>query len=342
MTGGPSAGKTKVLNAVKNNLENLGYRVFTVSETARILLKDENNKDYNKDYNDIKTFQDYMLKLQHLREDIIDELAKNSKCEKAIIIYDRGIFDNRAYLNSYKDFDDIMKKNNLSEIDALEKYDLVIDLISVASMFKDKYQNDSERLEDTETANKLDIKTTTAWLAHRNLKLIKPTLNIDNKIDIAMNLVLDLLQNKKYNNEEVIPITSEAYQKQLNLLNKENYVRIETNNYSLTNLVSNNMNYNIIQKTLNGKEKFFMESYNVNDNDNELYNYKIKIITKEQYEKLLTSYIIQKITNTKDIIYRDGFKINKLRLLNDTDYKVVYEEPINELYEENEKVFVKK
>ena len=65
------------------------------------------------------------------------------------------MLDNRAYLPLY-DFEKLLDKYNYKELDILSKYDLVIDLISTATLKQDAYINDEARSESPEVSALLD------------------------------------------------------------------------------------------------------------------------------------------------------------------------------------------
>ena len=187
LTGGPCAGKTKVFDYVKNELEKDNYYVISVPETAREKILN-GIVPYNDREHTLK-FQDYMLQYQSLKEDIAYDYALNIKDKDfkfikdkkgIVILYDRSMLDNRAYLPLY-DFENLLDKYNYKELDILSKYDLVIDLISTATLKQEAYVTDEARSESKEVSAQLDEYTTHSYLLHHNLKVVKPTENIEEK-----------------------------------------------------------------------------------------------------------------------------------------------------------------
>lgn len=208
LTGGPCAGKTKVLNGVRKNLEEDGYYVITVPETAESLIGGKIIP-----YEDIIVkFQEQILDIQKAKEDNAIEYAENlaeilesnniinedlkeySKAKGIIIIFDRGLLDNRAYL-PHEEYNNLLKRKNINELNRLDNYDMVIDLISMANLKKDAYQNSEIRFEDDNLAKNLDIKTSGAWLIYDDLITVKPTDTIEEKIDYVYQLINNYIKN---------------------------------------------------------------------------------------------------------------------------------------------------
>lgn len=205
LTGGPCAGKTTVLGDIEDYLVKKGYYVITLSETATQLIK--SNMPPCMDKERVLKFQDIVLKTQLEREAAAlryaEELLPN---EKVIILCDRAVMDNRAYLETQEEFDYLLEKNGVDEQQVLHSYDLVIDLISTATLKKDSYELDGIRDESVEDAALLDKKTTLAWITHPYLVTIKPTEHISEKTVIVISEIDKYLRGVEYNNRQSVPI----------------------------------------------------------------------------------------------------------------------------------------
>ncbi|MBE6152134.1 MAG: hypothetical protein E7165_02325 [Firmicutes bacterium] len=202
-TGGPCAGKTRVIEKISKILKKDGYYVINVEETAAQIIGTE-IVPYN-DREHTLRFQEYVYRLQSMKEQIAEEYAEGlvrsnldlTKDKKGIIIiYDRGIMDNRAYI-SQEDYENLLNRHDCNEIKTIDKYDLVINLISLATTNPELYVLDGIRYEDVDVAAKRDEITSAAWLLHRNLKVIKPTKVFDEKVDIVLELIYKFLENKE-------------------------------------------------------------------------------------------------------------------------------------------------
>ena len=198
LTGGPCAGKTTTIAKIKEDLENLGYHVLLLNECATEIINlwirpFGNNKV------DVFDFQNEILNLQVFKEkrliDIVSKLPSDTKC---ILLSDRGIIDNKAYLGEEL-FNKLLLQNNLKEEDVLDQYDMVIHLVTVATNNENKYNNstNSARFEDDiEEVIDLDKKTNEAWSKHKNLKRVEATDIIDEKIDKVIKLIHEYLNIK--------------------------------------------------------------------------------------------------------------------------------------------------
>ena len=201
LTGGPCAGKTTVLNNITKLLEKEDYYVITVPETATNLIK--NGAPPLEGHDHQLCFQDLVLDIQIFNENTakaycdrtLKTVKEHFKGKKGIIILcDRGILDNRAYL-SQEDFDSMLERHNLNELELLQSYDLVIDLVSLATIDKDLYKLNGIRYETAEEAAIKDSITTSAWLLHPNLKIVKPTNTIKEKIKLVYTHIMLSINN---------------------------------------------------------------------------------------------------------------------------------------------------
>lgn len=213
LTGGPCAGKTSVLKRIKELLKEDGYHVVTIPETATYLIANGTPPLANENHS--KKFQDLVLKAQITKEEIAltycydtletaPDFFENKK--GIIILCDRGVMDNRAYL-SQEDYDEMLYRHNLNELELLYSYDLAINLVSLATTNKELYALDGIRYETPEMAALRDQITSATWLLHPNLHMIKPTDNIEDKVTLVHNIILMNLNNIKVPNK-IIPVNS--------------------------------------------------------------------------------------------------------------------------------------
>lgn len=209
LTGGPCAGKTTIFNVIADDLRKKGYYVISINETATELINSKILPSSDKDH--ILMFQSMVLQHQYTKESIAEEYAKEmAKNNEVIILYDRGIMDNRAYLESQEDFESILERNKLDELEILNSYDLVIDLLSTASYKKDSYELNGVRSESVYEAEVIDKKTSMAWMHHKNLEIIKPTETIDEKIAEVLNIIDKYLNNKLYKSKDLFKLENSS------------------------------------------------------------------------------------------------------------------------------------
>ena len=148
LTGGPCAGKTTALNWINNYFSKRGYTVLFVPETATELITNGVAPWTCKTNYDYQTFQ---IRLQKMKEEIFDEAAKKMKNDKILIVCDRGLLDNKAYMKDV-DFKRILKEINSNEIKERDTYDAVFHLVSAAKGKEDVYTlaNNNARTESIE------------------------------------------------------------------------------------------------------------------------------------------------------------------------------------------------
>lgn len=171
LTGGPSSGKSSSLEFIHKHLTNLGYVVLIVNESATELIN-SGIKPFGENKLKMVDFQDVILRYQLFKENLIEDTAINFMDKDIVILYDRGVMDNKAYINDYE-FECLLKKYNLKEFDLINRYDLVIHLETGA---KSKYyvtKNNKARYESISEAIELDNRTYKAWINHNNLYKVK-------------------------------------------------------------------------------------------------------------------------------------------------------------------------
>ena len=183
LTGGPCAGKTTALARIKEDLEDLGYHVLTVSESATELIQG-GIKPFGKSKIDMFDFED----------------------EKCVVIYDRGVMDNKAYVNS-KEFARVIEFLNLSRIELLDRYDMVFHLVTAADGALEYYtlENNQARSETKEEAKALDKRAMEAWNGHDNLIIIDNKTEFEEKLQRVLDSIhkflkepISLFSQKKY------------------------------------------------------------------------------------------------------------------------------------------------
>lgn len=310
LTGGPGGGKTTILKRIADKLRKDGYNVFVVPETARTFLEG-GIKANPKDREYTLKFQDAILKEQLAREQYTEEFAKmTNNSQKTIIIYDRAIMDNRAYLDSQEDFDFLLKQNNLSEKDVINRYDLVIHLVSLAATDKNTYVNDDERAENPEEAKDRDEKTGNAWLLHRNMKIVMPTSTIEEKEEITMSHILDFLEQKQEIDEHSFNLTEESEQFLLQGINKDNSKTVNITEYILSIWSIKSREYHLMEIEHNGDIEYVLEMYFLEDN--EKYCFESNVLTKSQFEEYLNDYHVYKKIQRTETKFIRNFQICKL------------------------------
>ncbi len=190
LTGGPCAGKTTAMNWIQNNFVKQGYKVIFIPETATELITSgfapwdtRTNVD----------FQEILINLQLEKERLFEEAAKKLPNDKILLVCDRGIMDNKAYM-SKKEFNTLLKNNNLNEIKLRDSYDAVFHLVTAAKGAKEYYNLDNEaRTETIEEATRLDDLLIAAWTGHPHLRVIDNSSDFEEKMKRLMREIAAVL-----------------------------------------------------------------------------------------------------------------------------------------------------
>lgn len=195
LTGGPCAGKTTTISKIEEHLINKGYHVLVLNECATEIIKG-GIRPFGDGAVSVYDFQNEILNLQLYKEkrykEIVSKMPNDTKC---ILLADRGVIDNKAYLGQEL-FDKLLEQNNVREDELIKEYDMVIHMITVASDIKNRYSNNNNtaRFEDADEAVDLDKRTNEAWKNHHNLKVVPVTEVLDEKIGLVLNYVDELLE----------------------------------------------------------------------------------------------------------------------------------------------------
>ena len=194
LTGGPCAGKTTALAKIEKNLTEQGYKVFIVGESATELIKG-GIRPFGDDSVEGIDFQRLILDYQFNKEKIYEQAGKLLD-KKSVIIYDRGLLDNKAYINQ-EIFTQLLQEKGLTELNLMDNYDLVLHLVTAADGAEEFYtlENNEARSESVEEATLLDKKTANAWLGHSNQKIIDNSYDFEDKMNKTVAHINNLLNN---------------------------------------------------------------------------------------------------------------------------------------------------
>ena len=165
--GGPSSGKTSLIN----NLKNRGYNCK--SEVSREIIKKAKEKGVDQIFLNSPIWFSEKLLAQRIKQ--FKEAEKNID---QYVFFDRGIPDIVAYLDYIK--------CNYSDIFIKESYKYRYDKVFILPPWKEIYIRDSERYETFDQAveiNKFLIKWYTKF--DYEIKNI-PKLSIENRIDFIL------------------------------------------------------------------------------------------------------------------------------------------------------------
>lgn len=183
LTGGPCAGKTTAMNWIINNFQKYGYKVLFIPETASELI---NGGLTPWETESSLSFQSILFDLQLEKEKRFLEGAEKLPYDKILIVCDRGLLDNKAYM-SKKDFNYLLKSKGLNEINVRDSYDAVFHLVSAAKGAKKYYNLDNEaRTETVEEAARLDDLLIDSWTGHPHFRIIDNSTDFEDKMKRLM------------------------------------------------------------------------------------------------------------------------------------------------------------
>ena len=98
MTGGPAGGKTTLTTRLVKELTARGYRVLIAPEAATELISGFGIKPFGNCLS-MYDFQYFVVESQLQKERMAAKAAELVPEEKVLIICDRGLLDNKAYVS---------------------------------------------------------------------------------------------------------------------------------------------------------------------------------------------------------------------------------------------------
>lgn len=189
ITGGPCAGKTTAFGRIEQELTKNGYKVFIVPET----FTDMHNGGIKLLEYDTVTFQTLLMKYLLYKEEIYTEAAKAAKEDKVVILFDRGMIDNKAYMSA-EDFKKVLRNLGKTEIQLRDEYDAVIHLVTAANGAEKFYSLDNKaRYETIEMAREVDNKLIRAWTGHPHFRIVDNSTGFDEKINRLVKEIYSVL-----------------------------------------------------------------------------------------------------------------------------------------------------
>ncbi len=179
ITGGPCAGKTAAMRGIKTKFEPLGYTVLFVPETATELIS---GGVAPRTCGTVLEYQIYQMHLQTEKERIFESAAQNMQGDKFLIVCDRGMADNKAYM-SEEEFAAALEHFGWNEVTVRDSYDAVFHLTTAAKGAEEFYttENNAARIETPEQARALDDRLIAAWTGHPHLRVIPNAQRFEDK-----------------------------------------------------------------------------------------------------------------------------------------------------------------
>ena len=303
LTGGPCAGKTTNLNEIGKYLKQENIPFVTIPETATELIINGIIPNSMNAYD----FQNIVIKRQLSKEHEAEEYFLNhfANHNKCVIIYDRGIYDNAAYMDEVG-FHNLLSEYNLRGMSILDNYDMVLDLLSVASCKKEAYNLDNEaRTETISEAEILDTKTSNAWANHHNLKLISSKVPLEEDTKIVIDYISNVLN--EIENQEKVKYLVNIFKSKLSIYNDFTHIKVIEDHFE----VGLPKDYHFVISTRNNGygPSYILEIYNEIENKiltiyNKTIDYKTFDYIRNNYQLLKSIDIIETNFISNQTLYR--------------------------------------
>ena len=180
ITGGPCAGKTTGMSWIQHEFTKLGYTVLFIPETATELI---NGGVAPFSCSSNLEFQKCQMKLQEEKEKVFEQAAKTMNTDKVLIVCDRGLMDNKAYMDELE-FAELCRSLKRDAVSLRDGYDAVFHLVTAAKGAVKYYttENNTARSETPEQAAMLDDKLIAAWTGHPHLRVIDNSSDFEHKM----------------------------------------------------------------------------------------------------------------------------------------------------------------
>lgn len=194
LTGGPAAGKTTLISRILHEFKQEdGWRVITIPETATELISGFGIRPFG-DCMSMLSFQDFVVADQIHKEKLALQAAEAVPEDNILIIYDRALMDDKAYISD-EEFEQVIARfDGRTEASVLAGYDAVIHLVTCAKGAEFAYNlGNAARTESLEYAREMDDRTLRAWRGHPNLHIIDNSVNFEDKINRAIVEIYRLL-----------------------------------------------------------------------------------------------------------------------------------------------------
>lgn len=193
LTGGPAAGKTTLISRIlKEFKQDDGWKVITVPETATDLITGFGIKPFGNCVS-MYDFQYFVIEDQLHKDRLALKAAQMVPEENVLIIYDRALLDDKAYITD-DEFREVLASFGRTEEEVMGYYDAVLHLVSCAKGAEFAYNFGNEaRYEPLEVAREKDDLTLRAWSKHPNLRVIDNSVNFEDKIARGLRAIYETI-----------------------------------------------------------------------------------------------------------------------------------------------------
>lgn len=193
LTGGPAAGKTTLISRIlKEFKQEDGWRIITIPESATDLISGFGIRPFGSCVS-MEDFQYFVISDQLHRERLALKAAEMVPEEKILIIYDRAVFDDLAYITQ-EQFEKTLDYFGKKPEEIMNGYDAVLHLVTCAKGAEFAYNfGNAARYEDVTVAREKDDLTLRAWSSHPRLYVIDNSVDFEDKINRAIAKIYEIL-----------------------------------------------------------------------------------------------------------------------------------------------------
>lgn len=193
LTGGPAAGKTTLISRIFKEFKSEdGWKIITIPETATDLIAGFGIRPFGNCIS-MELFQYFVVSDQLHKEKMALAGAELVPEDKILIIYDRAVMDDKAYVSD-EDFVKTLAHFGKTEEEILASYDAVLHLTTCAKGAEYAYNlGNAARSESVEHARHLDDLTLRAWSRHPARYIIDNSEDFEAKIDRAIAQIYRIL-----------------------------------------------------------------------------------------------------------------------------------------------------
>jgi len=195
LTGGPCGGKSSILAVIRDRLRKRGMQVIAVPEYATHFFA--NSDGFQPEWVGTEKeqgLQNVFLAYQTMQEDMFQEFASlNTK--PSVLLLDRAALDQKAH-TSEDIWQAALRKNNVTERQLLDRYDLVVHLGTCAKVGDYEWgpgSNNPGRYHSPEEAAKLDSVCEGAYHGHRQFRMVPHFPKFHDKVEQVMKYLEDAL-----------------------------------------------------------------------------------------------------------------------------------------------------
>ena len=159
LTGGPAAGKTTLISRILKEFKpEDGWKVITIPETATELISGFGIGPFPNCVS-MEEFQYFVIEDQLHKEKLALKAAQMVPYDKILIVYDRALLDDKAYITD-EQFRQTLAYFGKTEEQVLAGYDAVLHLVTCAKGAEYAYNfGNAARYESVEEARQMDDRT---------------------------------------------------------------------------------------------------------------------------------------------------------------------------------------